>query len=118
MTAEDERRIGEILCFVGLSDLSAETAYERLEQLSMGERQRVGFARCLLKDAKLWIPDEPGVALKKGACIQLIHAVNAFAGAVILSSHDEEASKETAHTGQFVCKSIPFNLFFHSASQV
>lgn len=34
--------------------------------------------------------DEPGIALEKEACIQLIQAVNAFPGAVILTSHDEE----------------------------
>ena len=80
ITAEDKRRIGEILRFVGLSYLSADAAYDRLEQLSMGERQRVGFARCLFKDAKLWILDEPTSALDEenerailelmGRCVQ------------------------------------------------
>ena len=63
ITAGDERRISEILRFVGLRYLSADATYDRLEQLSMGERQRVGFARCLFKDAKLWILDEPTSAL-------------------------------------------------------
>ena len=44
----------------------------------------------LSEPVDLLMLDEPGVALEKEACIQLIQAVNAFSGAVILTSHDEE----------------------------
>lgn len=63
IAAGDKLRINDILEFVGLNDLAADTPYDRLEQLSLGERQRVGFARCQFKDAKLWILDEPTSAL-------------------------------------------------------
>ena len=46
--------------------------------------------------------DEPGVALEKEACIQLIQAVNAFPGAVILTSHDEEVI-ESYSTHRSIC---------------
>ena len=46
----------------------------------MGERQRIGFARCLFQDAKLWILDELTSALDEenerallevmGCCVQ------------------------------------------------
>ena len=35
----------------------------RIENLSQGELQRIGFARCLFKNADIWLLDEPTSAL-------------------------------------------------------
>ena len=58
--------------------------------LSGGERAKVELMRLLNEPVDLLMLDEPGVALEKEACSQLIRAVNAFPGTVILTSHDEE----------------------------
>ena len=58
--------------------------------LSGGERAKVELMRLLSEPVDLLMLDEPGVALEKEACSQLICAINAFPGAVILTSHDEE----------------------------
>lgn len=68
----------------------AELDAKRLYMLSGGERVKVELMRLLSEPVELLMLDEPGVALEKQACIQLIHAVNAFPGAVIMTSHDEE----------------------------
>ena len=67
----------------------AELDAKKLYMLSGGERAKVELMR-LGEPVDLLMLDEPGVALEKEACIQLIRAVNAFPGAVILTSHDAE----------------------------
>ena len=68
----------------------AELDAKKLYMLSGGERAKVELMMLLSEPVDMLILDEPGVALEKEACIQLIHAVNAFPGAVILTSHDGE----------------------------
>ena len=68
----------------------AELDAKRLYMLSGGERVKVELMRLLSEPVDLLMLDEPGMALEKEACIQLIHAVNAFPGAVIMTSHGEE----------------------------
>ena len=68
----------------------AELDTKRLYMLSGGERAKVELMPLLSEPVDLLMLDEPGVALEKKACIQLIRAVNVFPGAVILTSHDEE----------------------------
>lgn len=48
--------------------------------LSGGERAKVELMRLLNEPVDLLMLDEPGVALEKEACSQLIQAVNAFPG--------------------------------------
>ena len=68
----------------------AELDVKRLYMLSGGERVKVELMRLLSEPVDLLMLDEPGMALEKEACIQLIRAVNAFPGAVIMTSHGEE----------------------------
>ena len=75
---------------------------KRLYMLSGGERAKVELMRLLSEPVDLLMLDEPGVALEKEACIQLIYAVNAFPGAVILTSHDEEVI-ESYSTHRSIC---------------
>jgi putative ABC transport system ATP-binding protein len=51
----DEKRIDDLLLKMNLSHRK----YHRTAELSGGEKQRVAFARALLKDAEVFIFDEP-----------------------------------------------------------
>ena len=58
--------------------------------LSAGQRRRVALARLLLRDAKLWVLDEPLTALDVGGralVAQLIEAHVEAGGSVIYSTH-------------------------------
>jgi ATP-binding cassette, subfamily C, bacterial CydC len=59
-TCEDMLQVLEKAClFKELEDV----VYEKGENLSGGEKQRLAFARFLLKDSSLWILDEPFTSL-------------------------------------------------------
>ena len=61
-------------------------------QLSQGQKRRVALARLLVNKAKLWILDEPFVALD-GAAVELLQAIIAKhvenGGMVLLTTHQE-----------------------------
>ena len=80
----------------------AELDVKRLYMLSGGERAKVELMPLLNEPMDLLMLDEPGVALEKEACIQLIRAVNVFPCAVILTSHDEEVI-ESYSTHRSIC---------------
>lgn len=75
--------------------------------LSQGQKKRVALARLLLQPAKLWILDEPFVALDVAAVSMLLDMINkhvADGGMVILTTHQEvdvEVGKlQHLHLGQ------------------
>lgn len=75
--------------------------------LSQGQKKRVALARLLLQPSKLWILDEPFVALDVAAVSMLLDIVNkhvAEGGMVILTTHQEvdvEVGKlQHLHLGQ------------------
>ncbi len=57
-------------------------------QLSGGEKARLLFALCSFHGPHLLILDEPTNHLDVDSCEALIHAINAYEGAIILISHD------------------------------
>jgi ABC-2 type transport system ATP-binding protein len=84
---ETHARIGPALDRVGLAD----RADERVREYSLGMRQRLGVARCLLADPLLLILDEPTNGLDPGGILEFREMIRAMVEqegrTVFLSSH-------------------------------
>jgi ABC-2 type transport system ATP-binding protein len=83
---EAHRRIGPALARVGLAD----RADERVRAYSMGMRQRLGVARCLLADPLLLVLDEPMNGLDPAGIEEFREMMRGFVSegrTVFLSSH-------------------------------
>jgi ABC-2 type transport system ATP-binding protein len=79
-------RIPDSLERVGL----AHRADERVKTYSLGMRQRLGIARCLIADPALLILDEPMNGLDPAGILEMRHLIRAFVSegrTVFLSSH-------------------------------
>jgi len=79
-------RIDDSLARVGLTD----RANDRVKTYSLGMRQRLGIARCLLADPALLILDEPMNGLDPAGILEMRHLIRAFVGegrTIFLSSH-------------------------------
>ncbi len=67
---------------------SGEAVYKKIAQLSGGERRRVALAKMVLDRPNLLLLDEPTTHLDLPSLEMLESALRAFAGAMILVSHD------------------------------
>jgi D-methionine transport system ATP-binding protein len=95
-SAERQRRISELLHFVGLAD----KAHAYVDQLSGGQRQRVGIARALATRPKLLLADEATSALDPDTTqevLALLRKVNAELGVtVIVITHEMDVVRTLA----------------------
>jgi ABC-2 type transport system ATP-binding protein len=85
-TPDADARIPDALERVGL----ANRADDRVKEYSLGMRQRLGIARCLLADPALLILDEPMNGLDPAGILEMRHLIRAFVEegrTVFLSSH-------------------------------
>ncbi len=80
---------------LGSFGLSAEKAVTQIRLLSGGERARLMLALAALDNPNLLILDEPTNHLDVDAREQLLAALNDFAGAVVLISHDRRLLEAT-----------------------
>lgn len=94
--AEQQRRISELLHFVGLAD----KAHAWPEQLSGGQKQRVGIARALATSPKILLADEATSALDPETTVEvlrLLKQVNQELGiTIVVITHEMDVVKTIA----------------------
>jgi ATP-binding cassette subfamily F protein 3 len=83
--AVEEQHMRDLL---GRFGITGDQAYQRVGSLSGGERSRVALAKLVAENVNLLILDEPTNHLDLWACESLEQALQAFAGTVIVVSHD------------------------------
>jgi len=93
---EHQRRISDLLHFVGLAD----KAHAYPDQLSGGQKQRVGIARALATEPRLLLADEATSALDPETTqevLALLRRVNAELGVtIIVITHEMDVIKSLA----------------------
>ncbi|MBD8606673.1 ATP-binding cassette domain-containing protein [Aeromicrobium sp. CFBP 8757] len=94
--AEHQRRISDLLTFVGLAD----KAHAWPEELSGGQKQRVGIARALATSPKILLADEATSALDPETTVEvlrLLKKVNAELGiTIVVITHEMDVVKTIA----------------------
>lgn len=89
----NQRQVNEVLKTVGLSGREK----DRAMVLSGGEKQRLGIARAIYKNASVIFADEPTASLdeaNRNLVISLLRDCAKRGVAIILATHDERLVKE------------------------
>ncbi len=86
------------------------TVHRRVEQLCGGERFRLALARILLSDPppQLIVLDEPTNSLDLGSLDELVDALSAYRGGLIVVSHDEAFLARLQLTRRFALDAAGF----------
>ncbi len=79
----------EVSSICGAMMFSGDNMLKKISVLSGGERSRVLLAKTLLSESNLLILDEPTHHLDMESCSGLFEAVQEYAGAAIVVTHDE-----------------------------
>lgn len=99
---------GQVLATFGLERIADRPAH----LLSAGQRRRLGLSRLLLAPRRIWLLDEPTVALDSDALLALLGAVREHAaagGVIVVATHGPigvpadvrvELSAEAAHAAE------------------
>lgn len=84
------RRAGLLTLVAGRAEGLATRLDTRGSGLSGGERRRIGIARALLRDAPLWLLDEPTADLDRQSADAIMHEIRQAAAerTVLLVTHD------------------------------
>lgn len=90
-----DRQIREHL---GRFGLSGDKAFQKISELSGGEKARLVFASLTIEAPKLLILDEPTNHLDMEMRESLICTLSAYKGAVVLITHDRHFLNRTANT--------------------
>ncbi|MBP9736512.1 MAG: cytochrome c biogenesis heme-transporting ATPase CcmA [Rhodoferax sp.] len=97
--AIDQQQILEVLARFGLRGRSQQL----VRHLSQGQKRRVALSRLVLSQARLWVLDEPYVAMDEGGIRMLAELISSHldgGGLVVLTSHQKVAVGK--HTAQML----------------
>jgi ATP-binding cassette subfamily F protein 3 len=79
----------KVMDICGAMNFGGELAGKKISVLSGGERSRVLLGKLLLTSANLLLLDEPTNHLDMESCDSLLAAIDSFAGAVVIVTHNE-----------------------------
>lgn len=88
---------GRIRNYLGLFLFSGDDAYKKVGVLSGGEKTRLVILKAMLSPANLLVLDEPTYHLDKESTDAIQHAVQLYAGTVIMMTHDRDLIASFAH---------------------
>jgi len=86
---DPERSIQRARSTAGNMMFEGDAALKKISVLSGGEKSRVLLGKLLLKPHNLLLLDEPTNHLDMDSCESLLHALDAFEGAVVIVTHNE-----------------------------
>lgn len=88
---------GRIRNYLGLFLFSGDDAYKKVGVLSGGEKTRLVILKAMLSPSNLLVLDEPTYHLDKESTDAIQHAVQLYAGTVIMMTHDRDLIASFAH---------------------